>query len=80
MSYDPSHRKRPPRQARWPQATPPEAWQAYREGDAYPGDVRTGVDNQGSYWATAAAGSRSQPVFQDASAGRAADRIGIDAP
>jgi hypothetical protein len=74
MSYDPSHRKRPPRQARWPQATPPEAWQAYREGDAYPGDVQTGVDNQGSYWATAAAGARSQPAYQGASVGLAADR------
>ena len=27
MSYDPSHRK-PPRQERWPQATPPEGWPA----------------------------------------------------
>jgi len=57
MSYDPSHRKGPPRQARWPQATPPEAWQAYREDDAYPGDRQPGVDDQGSYWAAAAAGS-----------------------
>jgi hypothetical protein len=74
MSYDPSHRKRPPRQARSPHATPPEPWQAYREGDAYPREVQAGVDNQRSYWATAAAGSRSQPVYQDASVGPATDR------
>ncbi len=74
MSYDPSHRRQPPRQARWPQATPPEAWRAYREGDAYPGEVQANVDNQGSYWATAAAGARSEPVYQDASVALAADR------
>ena len=34
MSYDPSHRK-PPRQERWPQATPPGGWPSYRDGDAY---------------------------------------------
>ncbi len=33
MSYDPSHRK-PPRQERWPNATPREGWPAYRQGDA----------------------------------------------
>jgi hypothetical protein len=32
MSYDPSHRK-PPRQERWPNATPGEGWPAYQEGD-----------------------------------------------
>jgi hypothetical protein len=32
MSYDPSHRT-PPRQERWPQATPAEGWPPYREGE-----------------------------------------------
>jgi hypothetical protein len=32
MSYDPSHRT-PPRQERWPQATPAEGWPSYRDGE-----------------------------------------------
>jgi hypothetical protein len=32
MSYDPSHRT-PPRQERWPQATPAEGWPPYRDGE-----------------------------------------------
>jgi hypothetical protein len=32
MSYDPSHRM-PPRQERWPQATPAEGWPPYREDE-----------------------------------------------
>jgi hypothetical protein len=32
MSYEPSHRK-PPRQQRWPDATPGEGWPAYRQPD-----------------------------------------------
>jgi hypothetical protein len=32
MSYEPSHR-RPPRQERWPNATPGEGWPAYQQGD-----------------------------------------------
>jgi len=32
MSYEPSHRK-PPRQERWPNATPQEGWPAYPPGD-----------------------------------------------
>ena len=31
MSYDPSHRM-PPRQERWPAATPPEGWPSYQAG------------------------------------------------
>jgi len=31
MSYDPSHRM-PPRQERWPAATPPEGWPSYQTG------------------------------------------------
>jgi hypothetical protein len=33
MSYEPSHRK-PPRQARWPDATPGEGWPAYQQDGA----------------------------------------------
>jgi hypothetical protein len=33
MSYEPSHRRVPPRQARWPRATPQEGWPAYLRGD-----------------------------------------------
>jgi len=32
MNYEPSHR-RPPRQERWPSATPGEGWPAYQQGD-----------------------------------------------
>ena len=32
MSYEPSHRK-PPRQERWPSATPGEGWPAYQQAD-----------------------------------------------
>ena len=31
MTYDPSHRM-PPRQERWPAATPPEGWPSYQTG------------------------------------------------
>ncbi|MGH3177144.1 MAG: hypothetical protein ACRDPF_25150 [Streptosporangiaceae bacterium] len=31
MSYDPSHRM-PPRQERWPAATPAEGWPSYQTG------------------------------------------------
>jgi hypothetical protein len=33
MSYEPSHRRVPPRQARWPHATPQEGWPAHLRGD-----------------------------------------------
>jgi len=32
MSYDPSHRM-PPRQERWPAATPAEGWPSYRDDE-----------------------------------------------
>jgi hypothetical protein len=35
MSYEPSHRK-PPRQERWPNATPGEGWPAYEQGSGGP--------------------------------------------
>jgi hypothetical protein len=52
MSYDPSHR-RPPRQERWPSATPAEGWPSYRDGDPYRGGEqaasRYGTDRQDAY-------------------------------
>jgi hypothetical protein len=61
MSYDPSHHM-PPRQERWPSATPPEGWPSYRDGDAYrdaeQADSRYAADRQGAY--PAAAGYRQQ--------------------
>ena len=71
MSYDPSHRK-PPRQERWPQATPPDGWPSYRVDDAHldgrPADSRYAADGQGAYPATA--GYRRQAAdYQDASGG-----------
>src|SRR5437764_14925334 len=59
MSYDPSHRT-PPRQERWPQATPAEGWPPYREGEGEPAG-RSGARGQqpvGSH--RRQAGSRSQ--------------------
>jgi hypothetical protein len=40
MSYEPSHRK-PPRQERWPNATPQEGWPAYPPGDHAVAGYRT---------------------------------------
>jgi hypothetical protein len=66
MSYDPSHR-RPPRQERWPQATPPTGWPSYRDDDAYPdaeqADSRYAADRQGAYRATA--GYPREAGYQD---------------
>jgi hypothetical protein len=52
MSYDPSHRM-PPRQERWPTATPAEGWPSYRDGEQE--DHRYGARR-------AAAGYRQQAV------------------
>jgi hypothetical protein len=52
MSYDPSHR-RPPRQERWPTATPAGGWASYRDGEQE--DLRYGAQR-------AAAGYRQQAV------------------
>src|SRR5579864_4134837 len=51
MSYDPSHR-RPPRQERWPNATPQDGWPAYVGGDGH-------RDDQAWAGADAFAGARS---------------------
>ena len=52
MSYDPSHRM-PPRQERWPTATPAEGWTSYRDGEQE--DLRYRAQR-------AAAGYRQQAV------------------
>ena len=52
MSYDPSHRM-PPRQERWPTATPAEGWPSYRDGEQE--DLRYGTRR-------ATAGQRQQAV------------------
>src|SRR6476661_2805253 len=58
MSYDPSHRM-PPRQERWPAATPAEGWPSYQTGTqqamataAYPA-VTNGYGGYGGYAGTA---------------------------
>ena len=73
MSYDPSHRM-PPRQERWPAATPPEGWPSYRDGDAYQdaeqADSRYAADRQGAY---SAAVGYQQPGASGGSGGRVSD-------
>ena len=70
MSYDPSHRM-PPRQERWPQATPPAGWPSYRDDEDYRdgehADSRYAADRQDAYPATA--GNRRQAGYQGASGG-----------
>jgi hypothetical protein len=65
MSYEPSHRK-PPRQERWPSATPGEGWPAYQLGDdgrawepadAFAGS-RNGYGNAGDGYGAAGNGYR----------------------
>jgi hypothetical protein len=56
MSYEPSHRK-PPRQERWPNATPGEGWPAYQQGDG------------GRAWESAAAFAGSRNGYGAASNG-----------
>jgi hypothetical protein len=73
MSYDPSHRK-PPRQERWPNATPGEGWPAYQQGDGErpwaSADALAGGRNG---YATASNGYRAaSDGYRDASGGRTA--------
>jgi len=49
MSYDPSHR-RPPRQDRWPNATPREPWPAYTGADAYRETAGGYQGGEADYW------------------------------
>ena len=56
MSYEPSH-QRPPRQERWPNATPAEGWPAYASsghGDAWGGRSATAERGYGAPWDGAA--------------------------
>jgi hypothetical protein len=63
MSYEPSHRK-PPRQERWPNATPGEGWPAYQQGDGDPArgsaeafaGSRSGYGAAGNGYGTTASG------------------------
>ena len=77
MSYEPSHRK-PPRQERWPNATPGEGWPAYQQGDdghgwesgaAYAGS-RNGYGTPANGYGTAANGyGRSSNGYGAATSG-----------
>jgi hypothetical protein len=53
MSYDPSYRM-PPRQERWPHATPAEGWPSYRDGDE--ADRRYAADRRDAHAAGAGQG------------------------
>jgi hypothetical protein len=71
MSYDPSG-LRPPRQERWPSATPPEGWPTYRGGDAYRGGdgYRGGAQADGWYGTNRQSdGSWQQADYQPAVGG-----------
>jgi hypothetical protein len=81
MSYEPSHR-RPPRQERWPSATPGEGWPAYQQGEdgrawepvqAFAGS-RNGHDAASSGYGTAGNG------YDAASSGYGAAGNGYGAP
>jgi len=54
MSYEPSHRK-PPRQERWPNATPGEGWPAYQQGDGSRAWDSAAARESGAAWEPAAA-------------------------
>ena len=60
MSYEPSHRK-PPRQERWPNATPGEGWPAYQQGDGSRAWESAAAREPAAAWEPAAAfaGSRN---------------------
>jgi hypothetical protein len=67
MSYEPSHRK-PPRQERWPSATPGEGWSAYQQGD------------DGRAWEPVPAFAGSRNGYDAASNGYGAAGDGYGAP
>ena len=66
MSYEPSHRK-PPRQERWPNATPAEGWPAYAEGGNGQRSRASANTGSGDAWggrtATAEYGYRGGPPW-----------------
>jgi hypothetical protein len=67
MSYEPSHRK-PPRQERWPSATPGEGWPAYQQGE------------DGRAWEPVPAAAGSRNGYDAASNGYGAAGQGYHAP
>ena len=79
MSYEPSHRK-PPRQERWPSATPGEGWPAYQQGDGgrawEPAEAFAGSRN--GYGAASNGYGAASDGYRDAWGGRgpAADGYG----
>lgn len=83
MSYEPSHRK-PPRQERWPNATPGEGWPAYQQGDGErswaSADALSGSRNGYGATTTAypAAGDGYADGFDGAADGYAADGYAAD--
>jgi hypothetical protein len=79
MSYEPSHRK-PPRQERWPNATPGEGWPAYQQGDASPAWEPAAAREPAAAWEPAAAFAGSRNGHGDAWDGRGSARYGDEGP
>jgi len=59
MSYDPSHRM-PPRQERWPTATPAEGWASYRDGEQ--DDLRYGAQRAAADYRQQAVATAAYPA------------------
>jgi hypothetical protein len=59
MSYDPSHRM-PPRQERWPTATPAEGWASYRDGEQ--DDLRYGAQRAAANYRQQAVATAAYPA------------------
>jgi hypothetical protein len=78
MSYEPSHRK-PPRQERWPNATPGEGWPAYQQGDASPAR-ESAAREPAAAWEPAAAFAGSRNGYGDAWDGRGSARYADEGP
>jgi hypothetical protein len=73
MSYEPSHRK-PPRQERWPNATPGEGWPAYAEGNGQQSWVSAEAlaGSRNGYGAVSSGYSDASGGYSDARGGRTA--------
>jgi hypothetical protein len=74
MSYDPSHR-RPPRQERWPNATPQDGWPAYVGGDGHRDD-QAWADADADAFAGARSGRAAVNGYGDAWGGYTETRNG----
>jgi hypothetical protein len=71
MSYDPSHRM-PPRQERWPAATPAEGWPSYRDGEQQDyGYAAQGATAGYQYQAQGAVATAAYPAVADGYGGYA---------